>query len=1268
MTATSMNDRCWIQRDFLKEKIRVKERYWHFLESVPSTLLSRHQDAENDIFLLIPDALALRKYLPLILYLIDREREQAAKAESSISSSSMQWVVLESVVEWMDFRNMSATIVDDNTVVTPSEKASPQERSKLQMLLQQPQYQKFVVPFCDLSVRQREDDEWNIMNYDTLSIERRSQNALFRAARLLQQQWLENHNAAPSLQIYIVSGDADFVHRFPEEDGVKTILMQHLLETPNFLSVSPVLTEHTKKLVTRCEEDYAARNDPATANQSADHTAVGAQDYWSGDAIQQGLRNKTLVQGRFNVTKENPKEAMVRDAEGNSYFINQQRDGYFNRAIHQDIVVVQPLPREQWSSPVGRRRLVAIRNDENDIVEGGDDDENDYPPVPSGRVVAIVRESRRQFVATMVDTPMGDESACLVIPMDVRIPKIRIKTNTWQRFVGNRLWVQIDGWDVDSNYPSGHCVDILGPIADLETEITCLLKENHIFLEPFSAAAKACLPIQGHDWRVPESEVARRRDLRSVSIFSVDPIGCQDIDDTMHARELPNGDIEIGVHIADVSYFVQHNSALDREAQARATTFYLVDRRFDMLPGVLSSDLCSLHGNMDRLAVSTIWTFSRDFKQVKNFWYGRSVIHNVQAMTYEQAHNILHNLPPDDLTAGATPPLTAGYPVDRKRIKSLKKDLALLTKLARFLRKDREDIGGAVDLSSGDQGSELKFSLDTQGNPVRVTPKKQMEIHHTIAELMILANTYVAKTIYDRFPNSALLRIHQNVDESRFEDLKEVLKAGNINFVGSSNMKLAGSLKSAEAKTNSTVSSLFQSLATRAMSEAQYVSTGAVGDKAGLSHYGLGLEQYTHFTSPIRRYADVVVHRQLILTLTPKLNPLVKPPPGFGREALASLPDSEMISILHGEGLNSSPSTQDETDTVATKNYQTTAENPASLAVDGDIGELYSNTQVTKICDNLNQQNRMAKLSSFECQNLFLSLYFRSRTEVTQAVVTNLRVNGFFAYVPRFDFRAPVYLSDKDGNLQIDPRLLDLSPTDGLPPSAGFASSSQARKFPSGSCSLISSSESDYLDIQVPDSSKKYSLKVLDVVTVTISCDEWDTKSRIPQPRIHLIADSSEIGRFIEDNSSRKLTTSGPFSIDVQEAAATFSQRETTLHSIYSQIKSFETPTKLEVDFRYRDKIQRVDIKQRVDFAGASIIRGRVVFGGFVNPDTRSAQQEAAVQEAAEAAIERRNQVQAARARQGEYEASQRIEKEVSARMQKLAVSKRSTRIKGKGK
>ena len=255
------------------------------------------------------------------------------------------------------------------------------------------------------------------------------------------------------------------------------------------------------------------------------------------------------------------------------------------------------------------------------------------------------------------------------------------------------------------------------------------------------------------------------------------------------------------------------------------------------------ADLCSLHGNTDRLAVSVIWTYSSDLEVVKSCWYGRTVIHNCQgmlcpphlfllviirsdwsnallwgkAMTYEQAHNILHDKAPDDPSKPPPPPLTAGAPVDPFLIVPLKKGLSILQRLTRKLRKDRETIGGAVDLSGGDLGKELKFALDGNGNPTKVAPKKELEIHHTIAEMMILANQYVASKIYSRLPESSLLRIHQTVSEDRFEELESALKAGGIAFDGSSNMALAKSLNKAkqEGKRNQLVNSLLQSLATR---------------------------------------------------------------------------------------------------------------------------------------------------------------------------------------------------------------------------------------------------------------------------------------------------------------------------------------------------------------------------------------------------------------------------------------------------------------------
>jgi len=856
-----------------------------------------------------------------------------------------------------------------------------------------------------------------------------------------------------------------------------------------------------------------------------------------------------------------------------------------------------------------------------------------------------------------------------------------------ERIAKKRLLVEVDGWDVGSGFPSGHISRIIGPVGELESEIACLLIEHAIYLPPFSANALACLPeiSSGTEWQIPADEIAERRDLRkSRRIFSVDPPGCQDIDDTMSACVLPNGDVEVSVHIADVTYFVPNKTRLDLEARSRGTTFYLVDRRFDMLPSILSSDLCSLHDNVDRLAVSVIWTLSPDLEEVKSCWYGRTVIHNCAAMTYDQADAILQGISPDDPTAPLPPALTAGAPVDLSLIPDLKKDLTILTKLARKLRKKREYIGGAVDLSSGDRGSELKFVLDSNGNPLQVAAKTEKEIHHTIAEMMIFANSCVASRIHESFPETALLRIHRHVDEGRFEELESTLKVAGIDFDGRTNKGLANTLKAAKlgGKYGAIVDSLLQSLATRAMSEAQYICSGAYEGDSGLSHYGLGIDIYTHFTSPIRRYADVVVHRELLAAIASDSSPRpTKQPEGPKIERSEFVcPDSLVMTVL-GQ-------TEDEDELDGDDLLDSLIEGASELALetktsplppsaiaprynDGDGASLadgvnlFDKSQVIKICDRINHMNRVAKLSSVDCQRLFLSLYFRKNIETTSAVVLSLRVNGLIVYIPKFDMKGPVFFSDRDGQLQIDPAIIGLPPDAGLPPSPGFSALENCRLVPDGTCEL----DGERLVVGVRGGTRSTTFRALDVIMVQLSSDTFDTTARVPPPRIHLFSEGQKTMSFDEKSSQRsdeKILMSTNL-LQSKEAKAQPITDNIISRGSYSENKEqpsmFYVLSSIKIKPRYPLRCNRSDAsipKSRSTTARKSSFPGRIVIGEFSNPDTQKAEQAAAAKAASEAAAQRRTLH--SQAAEGSYDAAKKIEREATARMQRLAAERRNAR------
>lgn len=528
-----------------------------------------------------------------------------------------------------------------------------------------------------------------------------------------------------------------------------------------------------------------------------------------------------------------------------------------NRAIHDDLVAVRLLPESEWK---GRGNILSQDEEDDRDLSGGSD------VMATGQVIAILERRPREYVASFAqensEHSSGRSERVLVCPYDVRIPKVRITTRQVEELKNHRIVVCIDSWPVDSQYPNGHFVRTIGPIGDIDTETMAQLIEHGITITPFSKAILDELPVVTMEspWDVDPQEVKRRWDLRKTHlVFSIDPVGCEDVDDALSVRYLPNGNVELGVHISDVSYFVRPGMLTDAEARNRSTTVYLADRRYDMLPAVLSANVCSLLSNVNRYAVSTIWELDKDFVVTK-VWYGRTVIRSAYKMTYEAAQALFEGASVETIRT-MVPELHEEAPSTlQDKVRELQQTVKSLVMIGEVL-KDRRSQQGGVEL----EGIEIKIHFgDRDKNEIDdLIPKEGLKVHETVAEFMIFANHWVAKKLWETFPTNSLLRYHPPPNKTNTLSLTKLAASKGFVIDLSSNKSFAASLDRCVDQNDPTINMVIRSLAVFAMKPAEYVCSGTLS-REEFAHYGLGLDFYTHYTSPIRRYADVVVHRQLL--------------------------------------------------------------------------------------------------------------------------------------------------------------------------------------------------------------------------------------------------------------------------------------------------------------------------------------------------------------------------------------------------------------------
>ena len=634
------------------------------------------------------------------------------------------------------------------------------------------------------------------------------------------------------------------------------------------------------------------------------------EKYWSLERVSDGLKRGELVKGILRISPRNYELAWVtvpglkRDVllEG---MLNR------NRALNNDVVALKIYPKDKWKimlEELEYNGLTGENTEHNHVDRLADSlDSLAVSPAnvmqsPSARTVRIENkaghtpESRRQKhyidvnqvpdeflqrrakVVYIIEKkhsrvasghlkpfphPKERPDGCFS-PIDSRLPRFRIPRDNCPpgffnrpRDFENTLHVaRIVSWPENSSRDSflaiGSISRSLGEAGEIEPETEGILLEYGIDSGPFSDEALACLP-QETPWKVPCEELKYRRDFRDDCVFTIDPLTARDLDDAVHCKKLADDLFEVGVHIADVSFFVRSRTALDEVAAERATSTYMVQKVVPMLPRRLCEELCSLNPGEDRLTISIVWKMTSKGEIIED-WKGRGIIRSRIKMAYEHAQDMIDK-PNRKWNENELPPISDGATAEE-----ISAQVNQLHKFAIRLRRNRLE-NGALRLDQ----AKLRFDLDKEtGMPSGYHVHKQRDSNRLIEEFMLLANMAIAHHIYRSYPETALLRRHPKPHQKQLDDLLELCRSLGIEFNTTSSKTIHESL--AQFPLSSPEREVLVNLAMRPMKNAEYFCTGCVDD-GEYGHYALSVPLYTHFTSPIRRYADVVVHRLLAASL-----------------------------------------------------------------------------------------------------------------------------------------------------------------------------------------------------------------------------------------------------------------------------------------------------------------------------------------------------------------------------------------------------------------
>jgi len=508
------------------------------------------------------------------------------------------------------------------------------------------------------------------------------------------------------------------------------------------------------------------------------------------DKILEQTVGKSSITGKVDM-KQTGKAYVISGELDDDVFIGS---GHTGHALHNDIVKVQLFPKRK-----GHKM--------------------------EGQIVEIIKRAKTRFVGTIDKSAnfaflIADSNS---MPVDIFIPLTGLKGAK----NGEKVVVQMTEWPEHANNPFGEVEKVLGRPGNNEVEMQAILVENDF---PLAFPAEAEKEAEKIKTKIPAGEIKNRRDFRNIPTFTIDPADAKDYDDAISYQTLENGNHEVGVHIADVSYYVKPDGAIDQEAYNRGTSIYLVDRVIPMLPEKLSNNVCSLRPHEDKLCFSAIFELDDNAKIISE-WFGKTIINSNHRFDYEEAQKIIEG-----------------------KEGEMNTQVLAANKLAEKLKEDRFK-KGAINFNT----EEVKFILDEKGKPIDTYIKVQKEANWMIEDFMLLANRRVAEKIGRQRgknpPKTFVYRIHDEPSPEKLNKFSEFVTRLGYKLSLSSERSLAKSYNDLFSQVHGKgEENMVETLAVRTMAKAEY-STQNIG------HYGLAFKYYTHFTSPIRRYPDLMVHR-----------------------------------------------------------------------------------------------------------------------------------------------------------------------------------------------------------------------------------------------------------------------------------------------------------------------------------------------------------------------------------------------------------------------